>query len=47
MTEITTQSVNADETVVVSVDAMGGDKGPGVIIAGLLLSTKQHSNIRF
>ena len=47
MTEITTQSVKADETVVVSIDAMGGDKGPGVIIAGLLLSTKQHSNIRF
>ena len=47
MTEITTQSVNADKTVVVSVDAMGGDKEPGVIIAGLLLSTKQHSNIRF
>ena len=47
MTEITSQSVSADETVVVSIDAMGGDRGPGVIIAGLLLSIKQHSNIRF
>jgi glycerol-3-phosphate acyltransferase PlsX len=26
---------------------MGGDKGPGVIIAGLLRAVHQHSNIRF
>ena len=26
---------------------MGGDHGPSTIIAGLLLSTKQHSNIKF
>ena len=32
---------------IVSVDAMGGDHGPSTIIAGLLLSTKQHSNIKF
>ena len=32
---------------IVSVDAMGGDHGPSAIIAGLLLSTKQHSNIEF
>ena len=32
---------------IVSVDAMGGDHGPSTIIAGLLLSTKQHSNIEF
>jgi glycerol-3-phosphate acyltransferase PlsX len=32
---------------IVSVDAMGGDNGPSAIIAGLLLSTKQHSNIKF
>ena len=44
-----TQSIASgpNSHVVVSVDAMGGDKGPGVIIAGLLRAVHQHSNIRF
>ena len=44
-----TQSIASgpNSHVVVSVDAMGGDKGPGVIIAGLLRAVHQHSKIRF
>ena len=47
MTDTTTQAVKTDARVVISVDAMGGDRGPGEIVAGLLLSTKQYSKIRF
>ena len=39
--------LTAKNNTIVSVDAMGGDHGPSTIIAGLLLSTKQHSNIKF
>ncbi|MGB0799124.1 MAG: phosphate acyltransferase, partial [Planktomarina sp.] len=40
-------SSSSEATIVVSVDAMGGDKGPGVVIAGLLLAVRQYPNIHF
>ena len=45
--DYTTSIASIDTNVVVSIDAMGGDKGPSEIVAGLSLSTKQYSNIRF
>ena len=47
MTDTQTIADGTNSNVVVSVDAMGGDKGPGVIIAGLLRAVHTHSNIRF
>ena len=47
MTENAHTTEKANTSVIVSIDAMGGDQGPGVIIAGVLLSTKQHKNIKF
>ena len=47
MTDNTHILVETNTSVTVSVDAMGGDRGPGVIIAGLLLSTRKHKNIKF
>lgn len=32
---------------VISVDAMGGDKGPGPLIAGLARAARQNANLRF
>lgn len=46
MTDTQTIADGTNSNVVVSVDAMGGDKGPGVIIAGLLRAVHTHSNIR-
>ena len=45
--DYTTSIASTDTNVVVSIDAMGGDKGPSEIVAGLLLSAKQYSGIRF
>ena len=36
MTDTQTIDDGTNANVVVSVDAMGGDKGPGAIVAGLL-----------
>ena len=33
--------------VVISVDAMGGDRGPGVVVAGLARAVKKHPSLRF
>jgi phosphate acyltransferase len=32
---------------VISVDAMGGDRGPAAVVAGLALSATRHSDVRF
>ena len=37
---------NARRTVI-SVDAMGGDAGPAVVVAGIAKSAKKNPNIRF
>ena len=47
MTENANITAKTNTTIIVSVDAMGGDQGPGVVISGLLLSTKKHKDIRF
>lgn len=33
--------------IVISVDAMGGDRGPAAVVAGLGISARQNSDIRF
>ena len=33
--------------LVISVDAMGGDRGPAAVVAGLVLSARQHRNVDF
>jgi glycerol-3-phosphate acyltransferase PlsX len=33
--------------IVISVDAMGGDRGPGTVVAGLVLSANAHPDARF
>lgn len=37
----------AGRTLTVSIDAMGGDAGPGVVVAGLARSVIRHPNVRF
>ena len=34
-------------SIIVSVDAMGGDAGPGAVIAGLAIALKYHPKIRY
>lgn len=50
-TEGTTHSddsgVGSDKTTVISVDAMGGDAGPSVVVSGLAISAKKNPDIRF
>lgn len=38
---------NNSALTVISVDAMGGDKGPAVVVAGLGLSAAKHTDVRF
>ena len=33
--------------IVISVDAMGGDKGPSAIVAGVANAAKSNSKVRF
>jgi glycerol-3-phosphate acyltransferase PlsX len=35
------------QTTVISVDAMGGDRGPAAVVAGLGISAAQHSDVSF
>ncbi|MFM7442778.1 MAG: phosphate acyltransferase, partial [Tabrizicola sp.] len=37
----------ADASIVISVDAMGGDRGPAAVVAGLVDSAEQLPNIRY
>lgn len=32
---------------IISVDAMGGDRGPAAVVAGLAISAEKHSDVRF
>lgn len=48
--ETTSPAPRAPETggsVVISVDAMGGDRGPAVVVAGMAQSAKKNPEIRF
>ncbi|MCL3882829.1 phosphate acyltransferase PlsX [Marivita sp. GX14005] len=36
-----------DAPIMLSIDAMGGDLGPAAVVAGMALSAKAHSEIRF
>jgi glycerol-3-phosphate acyltransferase PlsX len=47
MTARTDQTQSRAERIVISVDAMGGDKGPAAIIAGCDDSARKNSNISF
>ena len=38
-------SATASERVVISVDAMGGDRGPAAVVAGLADSIAQHPRL--
>jgi glycerol-3-phosphate acyltransferase PlsX len=39
--------VAVSRALTVSIDAMGGDAGPGVVIAALLKSIQRHTNVQF
>ncbi|WP_103256026.1 phosphate acyltransferase PlsX [Tabrizicola aquatica] len=41
----TSESATAAERVVISVDAMGGDRGPAAVVAGLVDSLAQHDRL--
>lgn len=41
------QSAVRGDKVVISVDAMGGDRGPAVVVAGVADAARKNSNIRF
>ncbi len=43
----TPRSPSEGGSVVISVDAMGGDRGPGAIVAGIALSAEKNPDIRF
>lgn len=47
MTEPTALTVQDVQSTVVSVDAMGGDLGPGVVVAGLSLALETNPSLRF
>ncbi len=41
------EQVLSDNNLVISVDAMGGDKSPRIVIEGLAIAAKQNPDIRF
>ncbi|MGR3623617.1 phosphate acyltransferase PlsX [Pseudophaeobacter sp.] len=41
------QSVTKSDRIMISVDAMGGDAGPAVVVAGLAMSADKNPNIGF
>ena len=43
----TTHMLEGGVPTVISVDAMGGDRGPAAVVAGLALSATRHSGVRF
>lgn len=42
-----TDKLTGGASTVISVDAMGGDRGPAVVVAGLGLSAAKHVDVRF
>ncbi|KMK67385.1 phosphate acyltransferase PlsX [Puniceibacterium sp. IMCC21224] len=47
MTSLQDQTKVGQRPVVLSIDAMGGDRGPGAVVAGIALSAKVNPDIRF
>ena len=41
------EQVLSDNNLVISVDAMGGDKSPRIVIEGLAIASKKNPDIRF
>ncbi|GLQ34800.1 phosphate acyltransferase [Amylibacter marinus] len=44
---ISSSSPDMSRDIVISVDAMGGDQGPGAVVSGLFMSAKKNPRIRF
>ncbi|MFN3724443.1 MAG: phosphate acyltransferase PlsX [Paracoccaceae bacterium] len=42
-----TDKLDGGASTVISVDAMGGDRGPAAVVAGLALSAAKHPDVRF
>mgnify|MGYP005856152287 FL=1 len=42
-----TDKLDGGAYTVISVDAMGGDRGPAAVVAGLALSAAKHADVRF
>lgn len=40
-------TLNSPQHIVISVDAMGGDRGPAAVVGGLELAAVQHPDVRF
>ena len=47
MTALTNQTEAGKKTTILSVDAMGGDHGPSVVVAGLSNAASQHAELGF
>jgi len=47
MTAQKTDCSGPERGTVISIDAMGGDRGPGAVVAGMALSAKNNPKIRF
>jgi len=41
------QATSSDTGIVISIDAMGGDRGPAAVVAGMALSANKNTDIRF
>ncbi len=47
MTEPSDQSTGADGRIVISIDAMGGDRGPAAVVSGMAMSAAKNPRIAF
>ena len=47
MDSVTSQTPAPDVRTVISVDAMGGDRGPAAVVAGIARSAAKNPDIRF
>jgi phosphate acyltransferase len=47
MTDPSVQTPGASSRIVISVDAMGGDRGPSAVVAGIAKSVEKNPNIAF
>jgi phosphate acyltransferase len=47
MTGLRADGSPKDESIVISIDAMGGDRGPATVVAGIARSAKKNPDIRF
>jgi glycerol-3-phosphate acyltransferase PlsX len=47
MADMSDSKINVGRRIVISVDAMGGDRGPAAVVAGISRSAKKNSEIEF